>query len=291
MAVAQAVVVDHAPPAGRHPFPVQSLQPVRIPHALGRTQMDAGVAYLQALAPRSQARRAAEIHRIAVGRYLNQVRHRTERRRFARARIQHRQAPAGGKPETAVGSADPSAGCGITRGALRAAQPVVHPVVLRLQPGSLPGAELRELAFGDPADAARGTQPERFAIVEHLADVVAQQPVPRPVVDEPAVAQGIQPPAECADPKRALRILVERADLIARKAVGSGELPALIPLDSPQAFPVGARPDRAVASLAQRHHEIDQQRTARHHVLKLLAADYASVLPEPPAKARPAYPR
>src|ERR1039458_9770822 len=88
-----------------------------------------------------------------------------------RSRVEHRQAPPGGKPEPPVGGPDAAAGGRIGGSALRAAQPVLHPVVLGLQPRSLPGAEFLELFLGDPADAARRAQPQRFAVVEHLADV------------------------------------------------------------------------------------------------------------------------
>src|SRR5260370_25881690 len=92
---------------------------------------------------------------------------------------------------------------------------------------------------------------------------------------ELAVAQGMQPATKGADPERTLRILVERTDLIAGKAVSGSVLPPLISHHPPEALPVGARPNRAVPSLGQRDHKIDQQRTARDYVLKLIGADHA----------------
>ena len=86
---------------------------------------------------------AVEIHRVSVRRHLNQVRRGGLHGRFARIRIEHRQAAPGGEPQAPVFGAYAAARDRIGRRALCAAQAVFHAVILRLQTRPLPRAELK----------------------------------------------------------------------------------------------------------------------------------------------------
>ena len=125
--------------------------------------------------------------------------------------------------------------------------------------------EFTELPFLDAADAARGAEPQRCAVVHHARHVVAQQPVFLREAFEPPVAIRPQSAAERADPQGSLGILVQRADGVARQAVGRGVQAAVLAVDTPQTLAVGAGPDGAVVAFAKRHHRGDDHRFARRH--------------------------
>src|SRR5579864_5143093 len=81
-----------------------------------------------------------------------------------------------------------------------------------------------------------------------------------------SVAQNVKPSAEGADPKRAVAIVNQRANLIARESVG-GRIEFRLPIfEPPQALPVGAGPQRAVARFHQYDECIIQERSAGNDI-------------------------
>src|SRR5580704_17218647 len=91
-------------------------------------------------------------------------------------RVVNRQPKTGGKPQPSVGRTV-AATRRVARRALRTPQSVVHSVIRGLQVLPASGGEIPELPFGDAANAARGAEPQRLAIVGYVGDVVAEQPV------------------------------------------------------------------------------------------------------------------
>ena len=85
------------------------------------------------------------------------------------------------------------------------------------------GGEIPKLAFGNAAESSRGAQPQGVAIADHAGDVVAEEAVPGGEPEKSAVHERAQSAAEGANPDCAIGIPVERADLVAAKAVGGGE--------------------------------------------------------------------
>src|ERR1017187_2443858 len=135
-------------------------------------------------------------------------------------RIEDRQPAAGGEPEAAVRVAVAATAGGIAGGTLRAAQAVAGAIVDGIEGFSFAGREIRQLAFRDAADAAGSAEPEGFAIVGDIGDVVAEQAV---VLREPlkaAFAKRAQTTAKSADPQCSFRVLIEFADVIAGESGG-----------------------------------------------------------------------
>src|ERR1039458_4739170 len=92
-------------------------------------------------------------------------------------RIDDRQPAAGGEPEAAIRSAVAATAGGIAGGTLRAAEAVAGAIVDGIEGFYFAGGEIRQLAFRDTADAAGGAEPEGFAIVGDIGDVVAEQAI------------------------------------------------------------------------------------------------------------------
>src|SRR5262249_46264757 len=161
--------------------------------------------------------------------------------------IKDREAAARSEPEASIRGAASSATRRIGRGALGATQAVFHAVVQRLQRLPLPLRERFQLPFFDAADAARGGQPKRLAIIFDLGNVIAEQSVLFGIAHDAPIMQRVQAALERGDPQRALGILVERADLIARKPVGGSVDSPSAAIDAPQPLAIGPDPQRAVA--------------------------------------------
>src|ERR1039458_4436541 len=157
-------------------------------------------------------------------------------------RIEDGQPAAGGEPEAAVLVAVAATAGGIAWGTLRAAQAVVGAIVDGIEGFSLAGGEIRQLVFRDAADAAGGAEPEGFAIVGDIGDVVAEQAV---LLREPlktAFAKRAQATAERADPQCSVGVLIEFADVIAGESGGQLVRANILVLDAPETLAEGAGP-------------------------------------------------
>src|SRR5579885_3450859 len=151
----EAVVVDDPPVPCPDPVGIQSFQLVRVLDPLGRAEVNGGVADLNALAAGREPRGFGVVDAMAVHEHINQMQ---RRRRFGlpvRMWIDDGKPAAGREPQTPVARAAAAAGYRIAGRALRAAQPVFHSVVGRLQHADLVFFESVQLAFRNPADAAR----------------------------------------------------------------------------------------------------------------------------------------
>jgi hypothetical protein len=86
--------------------------------------------------------------------------------------------------------------------------------------------EIVELPFGDAVNAAIRTHPEIAALVfENLENAVVKKPVFCRVSGKSSVFEPHQTAVVTADPERAARVFVKRADQIARQpAVGCKRL-------------------------------------------------------------------
>lgn len=110
------------------------------------------------------------------------------------------------------------------------------------------------LLFGHPANPPRRPKPKGIAVIHDAGDVVAEQTVFRRNAREFIAVERVQPSLEGGDPQRSIPFLEQRSNLVARKTVRRGEVRFLVPLNSPQALLVGARPKGAVHPLIQSHH-------------------------------------
>src|SRR5262249_44625299 len=134
--------------------------------------------------------------------HTRQMRQWTSHLRFPSVRIQYREATTGRKPQPAILASHAAARHRIGRSTLCAAQPILHTGGLRSQPRPRSIRELPKLLLGPTADASRRTEPERFAIIEYLGDVVAQQPVARRIFHDAVAAQRVEAAAKRGDPQR-----------------------------------------------------------------------------------------
>ena len=125
----QAVVVDQPAPAGLHPVRVKPLQFIRIPHALRRTEMDAGVANLYSAVAGRKVSGMGEVDRLALGGHLDKLDQGRCNLSLAERRIIDSQAAAGGKPEPSIFCPGSTPSRGITRRTLGATQSVLHAVI------------------------------------------------------------------------------------------------------------------------------------------------------------------
>src|ERR1039458_7545600 len=169
-------------------------------------------------------------------------------------RIENRQPAAGGEPETAIRGALPAAACGIAGVTLGAAEAVAHPIVDGIEGFPFAGGEVRQLALGDAAYAARGAEPEGFAIVGDIGDVIAEQAV---LLREPlkaAFAKRAQATSQRTDPQCSVGVLIEFADVIGRESGGHCVGADILILDAPETFIYRAGPQRAIAVFSQRGH-------------------------------------
>ena len=149
---------------------------------------------------------ARQIHRAAVRRHLRRcARWAAATVCFCAPGIVDRQAAAGGEPEAPVGGAVPAAADRIAGSALRAAQPVFHAVI--------DGLERLALACGESRSWLLEIRQMPRVVLSHSdspssitsATLSLSRPSGRREVQEAAVAQGVQPAAESADPQGAVR--------------------------------------------------------------------------------------
>jgi xanthine/CO dehydrogenase XdhC/CoxF family maturation factor len=141
--------------------------------------MNPGVAELHAPASRLETRWRGQIHLRRIGDHFGQMNERRVASAFARFGIENGQTAAGSEPHASIGRAGAAAPHGIRRRALRAAQPVIRPVVDRRQPGDPFFGVVAQMLFLDARDAARRAEPQKpLPVVLHMdysdAEAVAQ---------------------------------------------------------------------------------------------------------------------
>src|SRR5581483_704632 len=97
--MAEAVVVDRAAAARRHPLAVDPFELVKIPHSFRRAEMNSRVADLHPAVSRLELWVARGIDLPAVRRHFHDVNQRWQHLRLAGSRIENSQPAAGRKPK------------------------------------------------------------------------------------------------------------------------------------------------------------------------------------------------
>src|SRR5262245_31141922 len=99
----QGVVIDFAASACRDPFLIETVQTVRITHALRCGQVDARIMNLDPAAPRAKPDILIQVERVALAvRYRHYVDRRGLRLILMRPRIEDHQAASGSEPQPPV---------------------------------------------------------------------------------------------------------------------------------------------------------------------------------------------
>src|SRR5579862_6395096 len=137
--------------------------------------MDTSVAKLNVSCPRFEFLEMSEVDVPSIGNNPNEVGDRSHGILCWCMRIDNREPTARGEPETSVTSFGPTASDLIARSGLSTEKSILHAVIFGSENVNPAGAEIRELLFSDPADAARSTQPKIApSILLDMRDVITQ---------------------------------------------------------------------------------------------------------------------